>query len=391
MPRAWRIPALLLVVSVAWPALGTASVSAAEPTRAIVWERTAAKRKAAIWIAAADGTGARRLAGGELPDISPDGRWVAYVVTGRDKSKLFVIPSSGGARRLVHTIEEDPEFDGEFSFDWSSDSARLAFGADSTESPLLATYDVMAGRRGPAVDFVRPRDVEFVPGSNQVAAIAQHQGFNHQLLLMTSDDGSVRTLTEITDDLAGILVASAGAVAFHTFSLIDVLRNPFVVLGSSGFKLNATDIASGRTRTLGQAVRALDWRPDGRTLDVVRATCTPSRCDAGAGTLDADTGAVVQAIPTGWTSFNRHKVRRKGRRPARVEYVLKADALEVLAFAADGRSLLGGQVRGEWRGRDFDEITSRSASVRNPLILRVPLDGGKPMPVARGTTADWNL
>ncbi len=75
-----------------------------------------------IWRARADGSHAKRLASGNLPAVSPDGRWIAF---GRGVD-LLVMPTAGGPSEKVYTFTgrgaglwEAPT--------WAPDSRHLAF------------------------------------------------------------------------------------------------------------------------------------------------------------------------------------------------------------------------------------------------------------------------
>jgi hypothetical protein len=78
-----------------------------------------------VWVAADDGSGARRLASGSAPKISPDGLTVAYMVIGNAKTyrpDLMVVPADGSAPpRLLAKGWRDS-----FSFAWSPDSKTIA-------------------------------------------------------------------------------------------------------------------------------------------------------------------------------------------------------------------------------------------------------------------------
>jgi Tol biopolymer transport system component len=80
---------------------------------------------ASVWIAADDGSGARRLASGSAPRISPDGRTVAFMVVGDARAyrpDLMVVPVDGSAPpRLLAKGWRDS-----FSFAWSPDSRTIA-------------------------------------------------------------------------------------------------------------------------------------------------------------------------------------------------------------------------------------------------------------------------
>ena len=58
--------------------------------------------KTAVYAAQDDGSGAKRLATGALPHVSPDGQTVAYVaIINGDKPELREIPAAGGLPRVL--------------------------------------------------------------------------------------------------------------------------------------------------------------------------------------------------------------------------------------------------------------------------------------------------
>jgi dipeptidyl aminopeptidase/acylaminoacyl peptidase len=80
------------------------------------------------------------------PQISPDGRWVAYTVAVTDKAannrntQIYLIPFSGGAPKQ---LTKGPASCG--SPRWSPDSRRLAFVSARDGSPQVWTVDVESG------------------------------------------------------------------------------------------------------------------------------------------------------------------------------------------------------------------------------------------------------
>jgi len=97
--------------------------------------RGAYEERGTIWTADLDGSNRRRLVAGNLPDISPDGPWIAF----RDNnSRLRVVASGGGTPRLL-----DRRPVGWGAFAWAPDSRRL--GVEIGRS--LIVVDIQTGRR----------------------------------------------------------------------------------------------------------------------------------------------------------------------------------------------------------------------------------------------------
>jgi Tol biopolymer transport system component len=105
-----------------------------------------------VWVAADDGSGARRLTSGSQPRISPDGATVAYMVTGDPKSfrpDLMVVPADGSAppRLLAKGWRES------FTFAWSPDSRTIAaLVGPELGRRSLALIDVATGTRRTVAD-----------------------------------------------------------------------------------------------------------------------------------------------------------------------------------------------------------------------------------------------
>ena len=103
-----------------------------------------------IHIVHADGTGARRLIGGDDylfdPKWSPDGQWIAYgarLNAGRSSShKLWVADAFGKNGELVSEMERDTHV-------WSPDSTRIAYVTESGGLPGVIMVASLVGDDGP--------------------------------------------------------------------------------------------------------------------------------------------------------------------------------------------------------------------------------------------------
>jgi hypothetical protein len=108
------------------PLLACAIVAAALPACAhatLVYSKN--PTHSGVWVAADDGSGARRLAGGSSPKISPHGLTVAFSVVGDRRNfrpDLMVVPADGSAPvRLLSKAWRDV-----FTFAWAPDSKTIA-------------------------------------------------------------------------------------------------------------------------------------------------------------------------------------------------------------------------------------------------------------------------
>jgi Tol biopolymer transport system component len=135
MPTEKKLPlllsALLLAVLLAVPAAAQATLTYVRnplhPT---------------VFVAADDGSGARKIEAGELPRVSPDGNWVAYLhQDAKNAQELKLAPVAGGPSRTLMVGFREP-----FNLEWSPDSTRVAAlrGPELGRRKLVVT-DVAAG------------------------------------------------------------------------------------------------------------------------------------------------------------------------------------------------------------------------------------------------------
>jgi Tol biopolymer transport system component len=131
------------------------------PDRAgLAFTRYASAEKPSVWVAAADGSHARRVVTRAYsPQLSPDGRRLAYMVPPDDPNSLpslFVRDLAGGNPRQVGRA---------FGYGWSPDGARLA--AQGLQS--LVVFDLRSGKRRTLVRGPVFGGFGFAPDSNTIA------------------------------------------------------------------------------------------------------------------------------------------------------------------------------------------------------------------------------
>jgi TolB protein len=115
----------LLLIGLVAAALLAPGPGAADPSGGVE-PALAFSRNGALWIAAADGGGARRVsARGYQPDWSPDGRRLAYVADWNGRESIYVMNADGrDVRRLTRGLHDlEPE--------WSPDGRSIAFTRDN--------------------------------------------------------------------------------------------------------------------------------------------------------------------------------------------------------------------------------------------------------------------
>lgn len=75
-----------------------------------------------VFVAADDGSGAKKLEAGETPRVSPDGKWVAYLHQGaKNAQELKVAPAAGDPSRTVMVGLREPSY-----LEWSPNAEWLA-------------------------------------------------------------------------------------------------------------------------------------------------------------------------------------------------------------------------------------------------------------------------
>jgi Tol biopolymer transport system component len=193
---------LVLASAVAFTvaALGKSAASTSPAARTLVYAKPANPfGNERIWRAGSDGSHPVFVTAGKLPQLSPDGRWIAFVRT-QDRplrSKLLVVPTSGGQRRLLDQLE------GAF-FDapvWASDSRNLVAVDDGgpVENGGLVLIDARSGRRtslARSTDFTGVGSPSFSPDARRIVYV-RDDGTGGDLYVYTI---STRTTRRITHD-----------------------------------------------------------------------------------------------------------------------------------------------------------------------------------------------
>lgn len=109
-----------------------------------------------VFVANDDGSGSKKIEAGELPRVSPDGNWVAYLHMGaKNAQELKVAPVAGGPSRTLLVGYREP-----FYLEWSPDSTRIA------------------AQRGPEIGKRKLVVIDVAAGTQQVVAQGFFSGFN---------------------------------------------------------------------------------------------------------------------------------------------------------------------------------------------------------------------
>ena len=220
-------------------------------------DKDANEYRAAIWLAAADGSAPpRRFTSGEKADAdprwSPDGTQLAFTSNRADKaSQLYVMPVAGGEPRKLTSLKEDVS-----QAAWSPDGMRLAFVARVRDADCDEEDDKKR----------RPRRLTRL--QYKLDSVGWTAG-RPQHLFVVPADGSAEPV-QLTDgdyeDHSPCWSPDGGTVAFvsarHQDWDLEMVNDVYLV-----------DAAGGEPRRLtqgGGSVGAPSWSPDGSRLAVDR-------------------------------------------------------------------------------------------------------------------------
>jgi hypothetical protein len=187
----------LLAAALATAVLGLALPAAAQAT--LVYTKVGGK--GSVWIAADDGSGARKLASNAgLPRISPDGQTVAYVANIISRHpRIVTVPAAGGTPRTV------VDRWGFGAVTWSADSHwLLAIAGHGRRADRLKLVDATTGgSRTVARGFFS--GASFSPDGTQIVygrASSQRSFPKTNLFVTTVAQGDTRQLTTDGHSLA---------------------------------------------------------------------------------------------------------------------------------------------------------------------------------------------
>jgi Tol biopolymer transport system component len=150
-------------------------------------------RPGSIWTANPDGSGPVHVTDGTSPELSPNGRWIAFVRT----SDLLLIPAVGGLTRRLQRVEGD--FLGEPV--WAPDSRRLVSLDEGghVKPGGLVLIDARSGRRTRFANSSRSKGVvstpSFSPDSGQIVYRRSDQT-GGDLYVYTIASGKTRKITD---------------------------------------------------------------------------------------------------------------------------------------------------------------------------------------------------
>ena len=371
------------------------AAAAADPIKAIVWENAGRSpfETSTIWTAQPDGGNAHSLVRGEDPDLSPDGRWVAYTVDSGAPQGIFLIPIEGGSPRAVFAPATLQDRTNDYVYSWAPDSTRIAFGVDGDDR-LVSSYDITTAQRGAAVTTLKPDLIEFVPGGNQaVVASRESRSSPSDLTAIDLSTGATRSVANVGRRSIDSLEASSTELAFQASA------QPASAAALNSLKrlvsLNETrvvNLSTGVQRLIATSVTPVGWGPNGDTLALQRANCSRSRCIYSTGSFSSTANTIAPGRPLGSISA---KVRRSVRRGSNRRVRLTISLLTGLEASSDGGAFVGEKVVAKGSGPNmFGALVSvivKAALLQSTEIVSFPAAGGPPLRIGRGLDPDWNL
>jgi Tol biopolymer transport system component len=249
-------------------ALAMAAVLPAPARATLVYSKNATH--SSIWVAADDGSGARRLASGSAPRISPDGLTVAFSVVGDQRNyrpDLMLAPADGSAPpRVLSKAWRDI-----FTFAWSPDSKTIAtVVGPEIGTKRLVLIDVATGAQRTVArgEFA---GVSFSPAGDQIvysrAAQADRYPPHSDVYRAALAGGTPVRLTRDRRSLSP-LWGPTGKVVF--VKLVDAKRRKYAPKNEL-YLMSADGTGVRRlTRTrVGQLLQGLtptEWSADGTRL-----------------------------------------------------------------------------------------------------------------------------
>jgi hypothetical protein len=297
-----------------------------------------------VWRADVDGGDRVRVARGLFPEVSPDGRWVAFFrrTRTRDVSELRVAALDGRTRRLVRRGHVT-------GYAWLPDSARLLIH-DLNKGVLLAD------RKGGAVTHLAP---QVIPGGGAIndvgiAPDATYVVFDRRntrrsdVFAVPVDGGPERRLT--VDGNSSAPLAGPTAIAFSRYVVGRRPREELWLMERDGANQRRLSETAGQPAL---------WSADGRRLIAVNIS----------GTFSGGWFGEIWAVDPATTV-------------SRSLYKRPVEGLHTAGLSRDGKRVLA--VRGC--------VTWGTSGKATPgRIETISADGGKPHVLIRGAChASWN-
>jgi Tol biopolymer transport system component/predicted Ser/Thr protein kinase len=207
-------------------------------------------RNPAIYLRNTDGSPAVRLGDGSRPALSPDGKWVACIVSDGSRTALTLLPVGAGVARTIGASGLHYE-----RVEWFPDSEKILFEGNEPNRPARTfVQDINGG--GPAPLTPEGMVAGRVSPSEEFATVVS----GGRLSLFPMRGGDPKFIAN--------LEAGESAIRWSGDSRFLFLRQPN---GPSALKINRLDVVTGR-RELWKELKT----PDAVGVQIGQVAITPS-------------------------------------------------------------------------------------------------------------------
>ncbi len=296
----------------------------------------------------------------ELPDIlawkavrdravSPDGRWLAYVLQPNEGDSEFVVRSVEGAAEYRFDAGERPPFGGRGALAFSDDSAWLALGirpsaeaakkARKSDEPLLNAVGLIELSNGEMEKFEAIRGFAF-GGVDEIWLAIHKEIPESQSKDSDKWSGSDLILRRLADGVS-MTVGSVSEFAFNEGGAL--LATAIDTRGRAGNGVQLRDLSAGRVVPLASvqaSYEKLAWTEEGDALTVLRgvedegyeddlySVVAFSGLDQGAHERIEYAPAADESFPEGMTIHKAHAALWNAARDGLVFRIHEAEAKE---------------------------------------------------------------
>jgi eukaryotic-like serine/threonine-protein kinase len=182
-------------------------------------------RNKAIYIRPTDGSAAIRLGEGNRPALSPDGKWVACIVSDGAKTTLTLLPTRAGEARPISTAGMHYE-----RVEWFPDGQHLLFTGNEPDKPSRTfMQDIVGGKPIPVTPEGRTA-TRVSPDQKNVTSMA-----GGKLTLMSVAGGKEKTISGLEPGESVVRWSGDGRYLYLR-QLVD----------PSFLKISRLDLATGR-------------------------------------------------------------------------------------------------------------------------------------------------
>ena len=206
-------------------------------------------RNTAIYLRKTDGSPAVRLGDGNRPALSPDGKWVACIVSDGPRTSLALLPTGAGETRTIGPPGMHYEH-----VEWFPDGQRILFGGNEANRPARTfVQDLNGGKAVPLTP--EGMDGGHVSPDQKYLTVAAAG----RLSLFPISGGEPKPIAKLEPGEAVIRWSGDGHFLF--------LREPD---GPAALKINRLDVATGRKEPW-KELRA----PDPVGVQILQVVMTP--------------------------------------------------------------------------------------------------------------------